>query len=72
MLVLVHQNSVALFLRDGDGGDFLRQDARFLRCHRFHLAGQSHAVLGFTFYFVIGSDVLSGFGHGVHAVHVFH
>ena len=72
VLILVHHDGFALFLRDGDGCDFLRQDAGLLRCHGFHLAGQGHAVLGFALYFVVGRHVFCGLRHGVHAVLAFH
>ena len=72
MLVFVHHDGLAFFLRNADRRDFLRQDARLLCGHCLHLAGQSHAVLGLALNFVIGGHVLCGFGHGVHAVHGFH
>ena len=72
MLVFVHHDGLAFFLRNADRRDFLRQDARLLCGHCLHLTGQSHAVLGLALNFVIGGHVFCGFGHGVHAVHGFH
>ena len=72
VLILVHHHSIAFFLQDGDGRDFLRQETSFLCGNRLHLTGQSHAVLGVALDFEVGSHVLRGFGHGIHTEHAFH
>ena len=48
MLVLVNDDRVALALRNGDGGDFLRQPAVFLRGSGLGLAADGKGVLVFA------------------------
>ena len=72
VLILADHQGIAFFLRDGDRCDLGIEEARLLRCHGFHLAGQGHPVLRFAADLVLGGDVLGRFGHGIDAVFFLH
>ena len=72
VFVGVHDEGIALLLRDAHGADLARQVTGLDRGHSLHLASQRHAVLRFAFDTVVGGHVLGRFGHGVHAVLGFH
>ena len=68
MLVLGHHHRVAFALGHAHRGDFLVKKSGLLSGHCLALAGQGHAVLGFTFNAVFRGHVLCRLGHGVHTI----
>ena len=68
VLVLRHDDGVALLLCDRDRHDLGVEDAFFLRASRLLLAGQREQVLVFAADLEIVCDVFGRFRHRIHAV----